>query len=193
VLALVYHPDKSTGDEEKFKQIQRAYELLTNENELEKEMENRLDNFLERESMEKINKVKKFLSENDIPFEEGHNLEYYDDMIRIAYQRIMYMFNYHWKVNPYRRIVLLKLNQFVLNELGLLIEKTKRDIQFLRMVNYYDLDLNRLSQLVFLIFIIEEKLYDPKYDLDNDVLVDLLNLLEYGLEHYPIWEILQGK
>ena len=79
-LALIYHPDKPTKDEEKFKKITEAYEMLTNEELLKEKLKERNEiNFRKNEEekekelynfqKEKLKEYINFFSQNqDCPF-----------------------------------------------------------------------------------------------------------------------------
>ena len=88
-LAKIYHPDKKTGDTEKFQQINYAYNILINDttrlkyNDMKKPTKTKLTSFLE-EWFNKDNNslsinIKKFFNMNDIDLKNVmNNIEAYD-------------------------------------------------------------------------------------------------------------------
>ena len=99
-LAKIYHPDKKTGNTEKFQQINYAYNILINDttrlkyNDMKKPTKTKLTSFLE-EWFNKDNNslsinIKKFFNMNDIDLKNVmNNIEAYD------FNDLMGLFNKH--------------------------------------------------------------------------------------------------
>jgi curved DNA-binding protein CbpA len=80
-LALKYHPDKSSGNEEKFKEIQEAYELLKDPEKLKEKLygDNTKTNNEDQESFlfylhkDRLREYQHFFKNNNIDFKEWDN------------------------------------------------------------------------------------------------------------------------
>ncbi len=180
--ALIYHPDRPTGDEEKFKAINRAYTLLTNPEKLEEA--ERQQEVITTE----ITTIKEFLQNNGIEYvREDADVEYYRKTMRTIMDQFTHLLDYPWRYIPSR---FRYINQYILNDIIELLDSTHRDIQTIIATNKYLLDLDRLETMVFIVHNTREKLYDDKIPIDNNKLVDMFNFLLKALEERPLWELL---
>lgn len=97
-LAKIYHPDKKTGNTEKFQQINYAYNILINittrlkYNDMKKPTKTKLTNFLEEWFKKDSYNIKKFFNMNDIDLKNVmNNIEAYDfnDLIGLFNKHII--------------------------------------------------------------------------------------------------------
>ncbi len=84
-LAKIHHPDKKTGNTEKFQQINYAYNILINDttrlkyNDMKKTTKSKLNNFLEEWFNNNQSNFKKFFNMNDIDLKNIiNNIDAYD-------------------------------------------------------------------------------------------------------------------
>ena len=84
-LAKIYHPDKKTGNTEKFQQINFAYNILINDttrlkyNDMKIPTKTKLTNFLDEWFKKNTCNIKKFLNMNDVDLKNIiSNIEFYD-------------------------------------------------------------------------------------------------------------------
>jgi len=180
--SLIYHPDRTTGDEEKFKEINRAYTLLTNPDKF-KEVEEE-----EEVIINEINTIKDFLRYNDIEYtKENAEVEYYRKIIKTIMEQFTYLLNFTWRKKHSR---FRKLNQYILYDIIDLLDSTHQDIQKIITTNRYLIDLDRLETMVFIVHSSREKIYDTKIPIDNNKLVDMFNFILKALEERPLWDLL---
>lgn len=181
--ALLYHPDKNPNGKEQFNTIQKAYNLLTNEKELQKELEERINK--ENCTQKKIQTIIQFLNNNECSYQKGQPLHYYENLMKNLYDKIFYLIEYHWKI-PWSKM--RSINTFLFSTIRKTILTEKENIILMYNINPYNLNLNNVYLRAFLLHIIEERLY-TQY-IDNNILIDTLNFLEYFLEKTPPWNIL---
>lgn len=186
-LAMILHPDKINGDEEQFKKIQCAYDLLTHDDKLEKELDERIlkENALTK-NQQKINIITEFLDANNCEYEKEKPLAYYEKIQKDIYEKIFFLLEYRWEMNWWH---INKLNAYILDKIRNIIQYEKYKIFHLYGMDPYQLNVDKLYNRAFLLHIIEERLYTLKVNTNNQ-LVDLLNFLEYSLEKTPSWEII---
>lgn len=95
-LAKIHHPDKKTGNTEKFQQINYAYNILINDttrlkyNDMKKTSKSKLNNFLEEWFNNNQSNIKKFFNMNDLDLKKIiNNIDAYD------FNDLMGLFNTH--------------------------------------------------------------------------------------------------
>lgn len=180
--ALLYHPDKNPNEREKFETIQKAYNILTNEKELQKELQERIDKDI---VTKKIQTIIQFLDNNEITYQKNKHLYYYEHLMKQLYDKIFYLIEYRWRI-PWSRMH--SINKFLLSTIRKIIFTEKENIVLMYNINPYNINLNNVYVRTFLLHVIEERLYTQH--IDNNILIDTLNFLEYSLEKTPPWNIL---
>jgi len=186
-LALRWHPDRNPQGEETFKKIKNAYDILSNEETLQKEYKERIEKE-ERENVvqQKIKAITTFLDANECQYEkEDKSLHYYEKLMNKVYDKIFYLLQYEWE---YNWKYLEGINNYVFRKIRNIIFNEKRNILCLYNISPYQLNLNNVYLRAFLLHVVEERLYTRR--INNNQLVDLLNFLEYSLEKTPAWNIL---
>lgn len=187
-LALQWHPDRNPKGEETFKKIQNAYDILNNEETLQKEYKERKEKEeRENETQHKIKTIMAFLDANECQYEREPQkpLQYYEKIMNELYDKIFYLLEYKWK---YNWDYVEGINHYIFKSIRNTILNEKRNIACLYNINPYQLNLNNLYRRAFLLHIVEERLYTRR--INNNQLVDLFNFLEYSLEETPTWNIL---
>lgn len=185
-LALKFHPDKCGSDED-FKRIQNAYDLLTNEEKLNKELEER-NIKKEQSDIEKRRKkqIKEFLDANDCDVSDDMPLEYYEAIYKDLYNKILYLLDYKWDL-PWENYY--HVNRYLLDTLISKLNTEKRNLYHFYDMDPFQLNIDKMYNLVFFIHIMEERLYTNE-NITNNFIIDLLNFFEYYMEKNPSWEIL---
>lgn len=182
-LALKFHPDKCGSDED-FKRIQNAYDLLTNQEKFDKELEERKKKNNTEED-EKLKKIKEFLHANNCDVSDGMPFEYYEAIFKDLYEKILYLLDYKWEI-PWD---FYNINSYLLNTLISKLNTEKEKLYHFYYMDPYKLNIDIMYNLIFFIHIIEERLY-TNYRITNHDIIDLLNFFEYYMEKNPSWKIL---
>ncbi len=186
-LALQWHPDRNPQGEETFKKIKNAYDILNDDDLLQKEYKERKEKEeRNNEVQNKIETIRKFLDANECDYEkEEKSLQYYEKLMEEVYDKIFYLLEYEWQ---YNWDYLEDINRYVFRTIRNIIFNEKRNILCLYNISPYQLNLNNVYLRAFLLHIVEERLYTRR--INNNQLADLFNFLEYSLEKTPAWNIL---
>lgn len=185
-LALQFHPDRTGGSDEKFKEVQNAYELLNNEEKFKKELDERLLlSEKEDNNLQKKLKIMAFLDANDCDYEKDKTLDYYTAIFIDLYKKIFYLLDYEWHMVGDYPFVNYRLFHNLMSD----IEREKTHIRQLCDLDPYQLNIQALYTKVFFIHTMEERIYSNP-EMDNDELVNNLRFFEYFMEKNPSWTIL---
>lgn len=147
--ALILHPDKPTGDEKKFKDINEAYELLSDPEKLKERYEDECNKDLHT-----------FISHNEEFFEidEESDIDDIEDEIKDVFEEIYELFHYRRKPTIKRR-ALFRLAKFNVEPLENKIKEIRQYIEETLEDKPLCIDINKTLDLIYEIFEIEYNIY----------------------------------